>query len=220
MTVGLLLVSLLTFVELNCENLFDCRHDSLRADTEYLPEAPRHWTASRYWRKLDNIGRAILSCGEDSTDCYIPDLVALCEVENDTVLRDLTKRSLLRNARYGYVMTDSPDDRGIDVALLYHEFSFAPIAHASLRVAPVRGMRPTRDILYVAGRVITDDTLHIFVVHAPSRRGGERARGGTVWPLPGDCARPSTRYAPCSRGRRLSWQATSTTMPPTALWPT
>ena len=175
MTVGLLLVSLLTFVELNCENLFDCRHDSLRADTEFLPEAPRHWTASRYWRKLDNIGRAILSCGEDSTDCYIPDLVALCEVENDTVLRDLTKRSLLRNARYGYVMTDSPDDRGIDVALLYHEFSFAPIAHASLRVAPVRGMRPTRDILYVAGRVITDDTLHIFVVHAPSRRGGERA---------------------------------------------
>lgn len=175
MTVGLLLVSLLTFVELNCENLFDCRHDSLRADTEFLPEAPRHWTASRYWRKLDNIGRAILSCGEDSTDCYIPDLVALCEVENDTVLRDLTKRSLLRNARYGYVMTDSPDDRGIDVALLYHEFSFAPIAHASLRVAPVRGMRPTRDILYVAGRVITDDTLHIFVVHAPSRRSGERA---------------------------------------------
>lgn len=57
MTVGLLLVSLLTFVELNCENLFDCRHDSLRADTEFLPEAPRHWTASRYWRKLDNIGR-------------------------------------------------------------------------------------------------------------------------------------------------------------------
>lgn len=175
MSVGLLLISFLTFVELNCENLFDCRHDSLKDDTEYLPESPRRWIPSRYWRKLDNIGRAIISCGEDTADCYIPDLVALCEVENDSVLRDLTKRSLLRNARYGYVMTDSPDERGIDVALLYHEFSFAPIRHSSLRIKPEGRMGATRDILYVAGRLINDDTLHVFVVHAPSRRDGERA---------------------------------------------
>ena len=175
MCLSLLLASFLTIVQLNCENLFDCRHDTLKQDTEFLPEAPRHWTPNRYWRKLDSIGRAILSCGEDSSDCVIPDLVALCEVENDSVLRDLTKRSLLRNARYGYIMTDSPDERGIDVALLYHEFSFAPIKHSSIRILPMKGMDATRDILYVAGRIITDDTLHIFVVHAPSRRGGERA---------------------------------------------
>ena len=36
-------------------------------------------------------------------------------------------------------------------------------------------MRPTRDILYAAGQLINDDTLHVFVVHAPSRMGGELA---------------------------------------------
>lgn len=170
-----LLASFITLVQLNCENLFDCHHDSLKQDTEFLPEAPRHWSPYRYWRKLDGIGRAILSCGETNNDYNIPDLVALCEVENDSVMRDLTKRSLLRNARYEYIMTDSPDERGIDVALLYHEFSFAPISHSSIRVKPIEGMAPTRDILYVCGRIITDDTLHIFVLHAPSRRNGERA---------------------------------------------
>ena len=174
MPLCLLLASFLTFVELNCENLFDCRHDTLRQDTEFLPESPRHWTPYRYWRKIDNIAKAIVSCGTDSTDYFLPDLVALCEVENDSVMRDLTRRSPLRTGRYAYIMTDSPDERGIDVALMYHEFSFAPICHCSLRVKPVKGMRPTRDILYVSGRIITDDTLHIFVVHAPSRRDGER----------------------------------------------
>lgn len=104
----------------------------------------------------------------------MPDFVALCEVENDSVMRDLTKRSLLRMARYEYIMTDSPDGRGIDVALMYSPFSFAPIRHYPLRVDPVEGMTPTRDILYVSGRTVEEDTLHIFVVHAPSRRNGER----------------------------------------------
>ncbi len=109
-----------------------------------------------------------------SANYRMPDFVALCEVENDSVMRDLTKRSLLRTARYEYIMTDSPDGRGIDVALMYSPFAFAPIRHYPLRVEPVRGMTPTRDILYVSGRTVTEDTLHIFVVHAPSRRNGER----------------------------------------------
>lgn len=170
MLVGLLLASLLTFVELNCENLFDCRHDSLKQDTEYLPEATRHWTGKRYWRKLNNIAQELLSCSDEG----IPDLVALCEVENDSVLTDLTRRSLLRNAGYHYLMTESPDLRGIDVALLYSPFSFAPYTSRRIRVTPVKDMRPTRDILYVAGRTLDNDTLHVFVVHAPSRFGGER----------------------------------------------
>ena len=160
----------LTFVELNCENLFDCRDDSLKQDEEFLPEATRHWTRKRYWRKLNNIAQELLSCCEEG----IPDLIALCEVENDSVMVDLSRRSLLRNAGYHYLMTQSPDLRGVDVALLYSPFSFAPITHHSIRVTPVEGMRPTRDILYVCGRLITDDTLHVFVVHAPSRYGGER----------------------------------------------
>ena len=108
------------------------------------------------------------------TDEAIPDLIALCEVENDSVLHALIHRSLLRNAGYEYLMTSSPDFRGIDVALLYSPFSFAPINSYSVRVSPIEGMRPTRDILYACGEILSGDTLHVFVVHAPSRYGGER----------------------------------------------
>ena len=171
MAIALLLVSWLTLVELNCENLFDCYHDSLKQDTEWLPASVRKWTPDRYWRKVNNIGQEILSCQEDG----FPDLVALVEVENDSVLRDLTRRSLLRNAGYQYLMTQSPDVRGIDVALLYQPFSFRPICYDELDVQPLEGMRPTRDILYVQGETMNGDTLHVFVVHAPSRYGGEKA---------------------------------------------
>lgn len=165
-----LLTSFLTLVELNCENLFDCRHDTLKQDTEWLPASTRHWTPSRYWRKVNRIGQTILSCQEEG----VPDLVALVEVENDSVIFDLTRKSLLRNAGYHYLMTDSPDERGIDVALLYQPFMFRPLCCDYLSVTPVEGMRPTRDILYVQGEYISGDTLHVFVVHAPSRYGGER----------------------------------------------
>ena len=160
----------LTLVELNCENLFDCQHDSLKQDTEWLPTAVRKWTPDRYWRKVNNIGQEIISCSPDA----LPDLVALVEVENDLVLRDLTRRSLLRNAGYEYLMTESPDVRGIDVALLYQPFSFHPVCYDYLDVQPLEGMRPTRDILYVQGETVNSDTLHVFVVHAPSRFGGEK----------------------------------------------
>ena len=169
----LILASFLTFVELNCENLFDCRHDSQKQDTEFLPESPRRWMPWRYWQKLNNIGKEIIACGEDSTGFRLPDIVALCEVENDSVLCDLTKRSLLRNAGYEYIMTDSPDERGLDVALLYSPFTFSPINYRSIRVNPPQGNDATRDVLYVSGRIITDDTLHVFVVHAPSRYSGK-----------------------------------------------
>lgn len=171
MILSLLLAGFLTFVELNCENLFDTRHDEGKQDEEFLPDATRHWTGKRYWRKLNNIAQELLSC---TSEPGIPDLVALCEVENDSVVRDLCRRSLLRGAGYDYLVTRSPDLRGIDVALLYSPFAFSPVRHYPLRVEPVEGMRPTRDILYVAGRVASGDTLHVFVVHAPSRFGGER----------------------------------------------
>ena len=167
---SLLLASWLTLVELNCENLFDCHHDSLKQDTEWLPASVRKWTPDRYWRKVNNIGQEIISCTSDA----LPDLVALVEVENDSVLRDLTHRSLLRNAGYEYLMTEAPDMRGIDVALLYQPFSFRPVCYDYLDVQPLEGMRPTRDILYVQGETLNADTLHLFVVHAPSRYGGER----------------------------------------------
>ena len=175
---SILLSGFLTFVSLNCENLFDCRHDTLKNDAEWLPDGDNHWTKTRYWRKVNNIGQEILACGSltlgEGDAGKMPDLVALCEVENDSVLDDLCGRSLLRNARYKYVTTDSPDPRGVDVALLYSPYSFQLICHHPLRVVPLPDMHPTRDILYVCGRLITGDTLHVYVVHAPSRSGGER----------------------------------------------
>ena len=171
-----LLLGIFTFVELNVENLFDCQHDSLKQDEEWLDESPRHWNTYRYWQKVKNIGQEIVSCGENAEGVWtLPDMVALCEVENDSVVRDLAKRSMLRGARYEYVVTQSPDVRGIDVALLYSPFSFRLISQNAMRVQPLEDMRPTRDILYVSGQIITGDTLHVFVVHAPSRFGGERA---------------------------------------------
>ncbi len=171
MILSLLLSGFLTIVELNCENMFDYTHDAGKQDTEYLPEETRHWTRNRYWLKLNNIAQELLSCSTD--DGGIPDLIALCEVENDSVMRDLTKRSLLRNAGYEYLMTSSPDVRGIDVALVYSPYSFLPIRSYPIRVEPIEGMRATRDILYACGETVSGDTLHVFVVHQPSRFGGE-----------------------------------------------
>lgn len=170
MFLSLLLSSLLTFVELNCENLFDTEHDSLKNDVEFTPEGSYHWTRTRYWRKLNAISQELIALSDP-----IPDMVALCEVENDSVMVALTKRSLLRPARYEYLMTHSPDERGIDVALMYNPVSFRPIHSHAIRAKREALPRPTRDILYVSGELRNGDTLHVFVVHAPSRRGGEQA---------------------------------------------
>lgn len=154
----------------NTENLFDCKDDPKKNDNEFLPEATRHWTYFRYRDKIKNLSKGIVASGTD----YVPDLVGLCEVENDSCLYDLTRRSPLKEAGYRYVMTDSPDQRGIDVALLYQRGSFKLIQHQSIRI-PSRQIKksPTRDILHVVGKVISGDTLDVMVCHFPSRSGGK-----------------------------------------------
>ena len=102
-------------------------------------------------------------------------MVILTEVENDSVMHDLTRRSLLRGAGYSYVMTSGPDIRGIDVALMFSPYAFRLINSHAIRVVPPAGFSPTRDILYASGELIGGDTLHVFALHAPSRRGGEAA---------------------------------------------
>lgn len=157
----------------NVENLFDCRHDSLKDDREFLPEGSYHWTRTRYWRKLDALSRTIAAiAGEDGW----PMVVGLCEVENDSVLFDLTRRSPLRKARYAVCHEEGPDVRGVDVAMLYDSLQFNLIGHKALRVPSAeRGFRPTRDILHVWGLCPTlTDTLHIIIVHLPSRSGSGR----------------------------------------------
>lgn len=167
-----------TLVEYNCENLFDCRHDSLKDDYEYMPDAEKHWTFGRYWKKLNNIGRVIHQCGGVGEKWQLPDLVALVEVENDSTLFMLSRRSMLKGAGYRFLITNSDDARGVDVALMYNPFTFRPMEHHSLRVMPAKGDRKTRDVLYVKGTVVTGADVHVFVVHAPSRSGGQTATDG------------------------------------------
>ena len=165
------LVGILTLVQLNCENLFDCSHDSGKNDMEFTAEGKRHWTAGKYWRKTENIAKAIIgSCGRDT----LPDLITLCEVENDSVMDKLTRRTALGRLGYRYIMTDSRDKRGIDVALLYNTFSFKPNSHYSIRPEDNHPEHPLRDILYVSGCLASGDTLHVVVVHAPSKFGGAK----------------------------------------------
>lgn len=105
----------------------------------------------------------------------MPDLVGLCEVENDSVLFDLTRRSSLRALGYRYVATHSPDVRGIDVALLYQPGSFRLLESHEIPVPSAEaGFRPTRNVLYVKGEVLSGDTLHVLVCHLPSRLGATR----------------------------------------------
>ena len=155
----------------NVENLFDTIPSPRHGDNEFLPAAERAWHSGRYWKKLGMLARAIAAIG----DVRPAALVALCEVEGDTVLTHLTRRTALVRLGYGYAVTHSADERGMNVALLYQPELFRPLSVASLRV-PYRAdkERPTRDVLHVAGRCLTGDTLDVFVCHYPSRRGGTR----------------------------------------------
>lgn len=172
----------------NVENLFDCQHDSLKEDYDFLPEGQYHWTKGRYWKKLDNISRTIAAIADEKE---WPMIIGLCEVENDTVLRDLTRRSPLRIARYSYIHEEGPDTRGVDVAMLYDSLQFRPHGYKTVRVPSTEWrFQPTRDILHVWGDCPSlNDVLHIIIVHLPSRtkngRTGERHRRIAVTTLCG-----------------------------------
>lgn len=154
-------------MEYNVENLFDCKHDSTKNDMEFLPEAIRGWNSRRFYAKVNDLAKTIWAASID----YAPDIVGLCEVENEFCIRTLVHYSALKEVNYQFLITDSPDERGINVALLYQQGRFGYLGHESLRVPPPEGLHPTRDILHAWGRVSSGDTLDVFVVHFPSRIG-------------------------------------------------
>lgn len=157
-------------MEYNVENLFDCQHDEGKNDNEFLPDAPKQWNEVRYFEKLNHLSQVIAAVGEEQ----VPDLVGLCEVENDSTMVALTQRTALKNAGYEYVMTNSPDQRGIDVVLLYQPATFKILNVTAARVPSEQLKRPaTRDQLHVTGLLQSGDTLDVFVVHMPSRAGGK-----------------------------------------------
>jgi predicted extracellular nuclease len=154
----------------NVENLFDTQKDSLTLDEEFLPGGLRYWTYNRYQQKLQNISRVITSIGGWNP----PEIIGLCEIENHRVLYDLCYKSSLSKLKYKIIHQESPDLRGIDVALLYQPKSFFPISYKAIPVKfPHSPEATTRDILYVCGKAKNKDTIHIFVNHWPSRLGGQ-----------------------------------------------
>lgn len=156
----------------NVENLFDTIPAPHGGDADFTPDGFYHWDARRYWSKLGRLSRTLSGMG-GAEPCA---LIGLVEVENDSVVYDLTRRTSLARLGYEAFLSHGPDVRGINVALLYQPLLFQPVSHDTLRVAPLTPeARPTRDILHVAGRLVTGDTLDVFVVHLPSRRGGKAA---------------------------------------------
>ena len=158
--------SVLTVAFYNVENLFDTEDDPRTADDEFTPEGNLKWDAVRLEKKLDDIARAIRSLNQEKG----ADIIGLCEVENLAVLERLTGE-FLPEGMYDIVHTDSPDGRGIDVALLYRA-SEMNLEKMTLHpvLLPV-GTRPTRGIMEVlfekGGTFFT-----VLVNHWPSRSGG------------------------------------------------
>jgi predicted extracellular nuclease len=154
----------------NVENLFDIYNDSLTNDSEFLPDGKKHWNFNKYNKKLNNIYKTIVAVGTWEA----PGIVGLCEIENRKVLEDLIEKTPLSKVGYKIIHKDSPDGRGIDVALLYRENKFSPISYDAIEINfPEENSRKTRDILYVKGKIHKKEILHIFVNHWPSRWGGQ-----------------------------------------------
>ncbi len=164
----------------NLENLFDTEDDPLIRDEEFTPDGKRHWTEELYKDKQKNLAKVISEMGTDLT----PDGVAILgvsEIENRLVLEDFVKQPAVAGRNYQIVHYDSPDERGIDVGLLYQPKYFTVTGSRAIPLFIYRddGTRNfTRDVLHVRGEMEGEE-LHILVNHWPSRSGGEkRSRPG------------------------------------------
>ncbi len=160
----------------NLENLFDVEDDPMRLD-EFSPIMElKSNRKTIYNKKVHHMARVIADIGFDTTK-NTPIVVGVCEVENRKVLEDLVSDSLLIKKDYGIVHYDSPDARGIDVALLYQKQLFTPTSTSvhTLKIYNNKSQKRmyTRDQLLVSG-ALEGETVHFIINHWPSRRGGEQ----------------------------------------------
>lgn len=157
----------------NVENLFDTINDtSINDEASPMMELKAN-RSQVYWDKIDKIGSVIAQIGEDMANTS-PAIIGVSEVENLSVLEDLVKSKHIASKDYGIIHYDSPDKRGIDVALLYQKRYFKPVYHEAFNPNIYRdGYKVyTRDQLLVSG-YLDDELVHIIVNHWPSRSGGE-----------------------------------------------
>lgn len=162
----------------NTENLFDYVDNPLTIDDGFLETSNKKWTKERYENKIYKTGMAISKIGFNDLQ-KPPTLIGLAEVESDKVLTDLIESAYLKDYNYGFVHYNSPDERGIDVALLYdrNSFKIENSESITLYVESELGVRDyTRDILKVSG-CLQDEKIHLFVNHWPSRHEGTDRTG-------------------------------------------
>lgn len=165
--------SLISIAFYNVENLFDTEDTPHTLDREFTPNGKKKWGPYRYQLKVEKLGKAISRIGEDH--CQLPPaFIGLAEVENSKVLDDLIQADSLQYLSYNYAHFDSPDERGIDTALLYNTevFELQDSKAIPIIVYDSQKVRDyTRDILYVKG-ILNNETVHIYVNHWPSKRSG------------------------------------------------
>lgn len=179
----------------NFENLFDTINDPNTFDEDWTPKGSQHWTYEKYLKKLNNLSRVLSEIGS-SENPDAPTFIGGCEIENRGVLEDLIRHPNLVDKEYGIIHFDSPDKRGIDVALLYRKGYFQPTTYSNIPLYVFQGTSKSKlekeentdDIIVVSSknkRVYTRDQLlvsgflegeeiHLIVNHWPSRSGGEK----------------------------------------------
>ncbi|KAA9345784.1 endonuclease/exonuclease/phosphatase family protein [Adhaeribacter soli] len=151
----------------NLENLFDTEDDPNKDDQEFLPTSDLQWTPERYKKKLANMASVIQNLG----DADGPELLGVCEIENRKVLVDLAAQPVLSDRNYEVIHFEGPDERSIDVALLYKADVFKVLEQKAIPVTLPNSKDKTRDILQVKG-ILAGDTVTVLVNHWPSKRGG------------------------------------------------
>jgi predicted extracellular nuclease len=153
----------------NVENLFDTENDPTTQDDDFTPEGKLAWTPERYVQKLKHLEQVLAAM-------EFPLVLGMCEVENGRVLTDLVGQPLLKDKGYDFVHFDSPDERGIDVALLYRKKEFTAKEREKITIQfPTEVSSeadPTRDIVKVCGELKGFGEVCFFMNHFPSRRGG------------------------------------------------
>jgi hypothetical protein len=157
----------------NLENYYDTINDPNVNDDEFTPDGANAYTPQVFKKKVENLLDVITIMGTEQT----PDgmaLLGVAEIENEAVLKTLVNHPRIKNRNWKVVQFDGPDERGVDCGLLYNSNLFKVLSASSLTVPVEPGDRPTRDVLWVYGK-LSGDPVHVFVNHWPSRRGGESA---------------------------------------------
>lgn len=165
----------LIFMFWNLENFFDWTDTGLSdSDREFSSSGERRWTKSRFYTKCDAVAKTMLWI--ENMYGRIPDVAGFSEVENEFVVRSLLTSTALSKYGYGKVHYDSPDSRGIDVALIYRKDIFRYSGSSPHKVGGLSSGFRTRNILHVCLQLVSGNQakLDFLVNHHPSKYGGRR----------------------------------------------